>query len=445
MRRLMRRSIAAVMLTWMGVFPLACRRPVAKPPLDAVVQQYLELCVALGERDVDSLDFYIGPATLTQQVRRDRPTSPEIARQAAALRDRIDADLASPQPVMFTAAERDRGLFLRAQLDALRLRAEVLAGKTVSVDEEGQVYFGVTAPPDTGAAERAQTRAAIAKLLGGEKDLAHRYSLYERGFVVHADRVPAVMAAALAQCRAATLRHIAMPPGERVEVQYVSHQPWAGFSRYLGHGHSVIQINMDFPLTVDELLGLACHEGYPGHHVFNTLREQALVGGAQEPEWEAQPTFSPQSFVSEGAASYALRMAFSAEERLRVERDVLFPIAGLAPSGAARYVQVARLVDSLDSAESGIARDYLSGRLEYERADEAFERETLMEHADSLLLYLNEYRSYMLTYTVGKSLVERLVEQGSPAEDVRWQRYAGLMQRPVYKLDGVDVRGGGQR
>jgi hypothetical protein len=431
----MHRVVAVALLTWMGVSALGCRRPVARPPVEMLVQQYLELCVALGERDVDSLDFYIGPEALTAQVRGDRPTSPEIARQAAALRDRIDADLALSQPLMFPAAERARGVFLRRQLDALRLRAEVLAGKTVSVDEEGQVYFGVIAPPDTGAADRAKARAAIGKMLGGEQDLAHRYSLYERGFVVPADRVPAVMAAAVAQCRAATLRHIAMPTGERVEVQYVSHQPWAGFSRYMGHGHSVIQINMDFPLTVDELLGLACHEGYPGHHVFNTLREQALVQRAQEPEWEAQPTFSPQSFVSEGAASYAPQMAFSAEERLRVERDVLFPIAGLKASGAARYVQVARLVDSLDSAESGIARDYLSGRLEYERADEAFERETLMEHADSLLLYLNEYRSYMLTYTVGKSLVERLVEQGSPAEDVRWQRYAGLMQGPVYKLD----------
>jgi hypothetical protein len=271
-------------------------------------------------------------------------------------------------------------------------------------------------------------------MLGGSRNPAQAYSAFERQFVVSPDKVPVVMKAAMQECRAATLQHVAMPASERVEVEYVFHKPWSGFSRYLGGGHSVIQINMDFPHTVDQLLTLACHEGYPGHHVFNTLRDGALVQKGGEEEWQVQPTFSPQSFVSEAAASYAPEIAFTPEQRLRVERDILFPLAGVAPAKAERYLKVGRLIDSLDTADPGIAREYLDGRLEFVRAADALERETLMEHGETLLLYLNEYRTYMLTYTVGRGMIQRIVEEGNPSSEVRWQRYGELMKRPVYSL-----------
>ena len=58
-----------------------------------------------------------------------------------------------------------------------------------------------------------------------------------------------------------------------------------------------------------------------------------------------------------------------------------------------------------------------------------------MEHAETLLLYLNEYRSYMLTYTVGRDRVRQIVEQGNPSSEVRWRRYTDLMKNPVYSLN----------
>jgi hypothetical protein len=236
----------------------------------------------------------------------------------------------------------------------------------------------------------------------------------------------------MAQCKAKTLQHMELPAGESVEVRYVARKPWSAFSRYMGHDHSVIQVNMDYPMTVDRIFELACHEGYPGHHVFNMLREHAVA--AKEMEWSAQLTFSPQSCVSEAAASYAPEVAFPADERLKVERDVLFPVAGLDGRSAAKYLQVEGLVERLGSAEPGIAREYLDGRLEFVRAEDAFEREVLMEDAQALMLYLNEYRSYMLSYTVGRGLVERRVEQGAPVEDERWRRYVDLMREPVSSM-----------
>jgi hypothetical protein len=68
------------------------------------------------------------------------------------------------------------------------------------------------------------------------------------------------------------------------------------------------------------------------------------------------------------------------------------------------------------------------------RAEDALEREVLMEDAMALMLYLNEYRSYMLSYTVGRGRVRELVERGSPTEAERWRRYGELMTEPVSTL-----------
>ena len=115
-----------------------------------------------------------------------------------------------------------------------------------------------------------------------------------------------------------------------MDFTFVRNQPWSAFSRYRGRGRSIISINLDLPVTVDQVLDLACHEGYPGHHVFNTLREQALLTRRHLPEAEVQLTFSPQSYLSEAAAGFAPELSFPLAERLRVERDILVPLAGLA-------------------------------------------------------------------------------------------------------------------
>jgi hypothetical protein len=429
-----RRAVGVVALVGIMWGIVGCRQPAKRAAISDYVEQYLGLCVALGERDPDSLDFYVGPEALGASARNDPPKQAEIALEAGKLRDRLGMDLSAGSHVFATDAEVGRARFLRGQLDALRLRAQMLGGKTLSMDEEGRILMGATAGVDTEVAQRVMIRKEIAELLGGEDRLAHRYSEFERGFLVTDVKVPAVMDAALLQCRAKTLQHIELPQDESIEVRYVSRKPWSAFSRYMGHDHSVISVNMDYPMTVDRIFNLACHEGYPGHHVFNMLREHSMVEGAHEEEWSAQPTFSPQSFVSEAAASEAPEVAFSELERLEVERNVLFPIAGLDGKKAAKYLKVEHLVGQLESAEPGIAREYIDGRLEFVRAEDEFEREVLMEDAQALMLYLNEYRSYMLSYTVGRRLMEERLYAGGATEEERWRRYAALMREPVYSL-----------
>jgi hypothetical protein len=390
------------------------------------VREYLRLAVALGERDPDSIDFYYGPPGWVADIRRNPPGLSEIRRSALQL----ERDLGNDKRPRFARLER--------QVGALAERANQLLGVKQSFDQETSAYFGLTAGEvDSGAMD--QVRTQIDRLLGSGGPAAERFAAFDEKFLVPPDRLPAVMARAMKGCRDRTLEHLLLPAGETVTVEYVHNKPWSAFSHYQGKFHSLIEVNSDLPLTVDRVLQLACHEGYPGHHAFNTLQEWHFVKEQHWEEWMVQPAFSPQSLVSEGLATFAADVAFPEPERLSFERDILFPLAGLHPEDAALYDRIERLIDQLQSAEPGIARAYLDGRLEWARAAEALERQVLMTHPEQTLKYMNEYRNYVITYTLGRDLVarqvhnwhqyEQLMTDPDAAEVIRGSNTAGTMER----------------
>jgi hypothetical protein len=371
------------------------------------IREYLRLSVALGERDPDSLDFYYGPPDWVGDIRKKPLTMMEIRRSAQVL---IDKWKDQPEP---------RTQRLVRQLRAIAARADMLLGAKTTFDQETQVFFGITIPQ---AADLSETRSRINKLLPGKGTLATRYAAFDAKFMIPPERLPAVMTRALEGCREQTLRHFRLPAGEKVALDYVHDRPWSGFSHYQGNFHSLIEINADLGLTVDRALQLACHEGYPGHHAYNVLQDVQFVRGRRWLEWMAQPTFSPQSLVSEALATFAVEVAFPGRERLRFERDALFPLAGLNPADAEKYDQIERLVDELHVAEPAIARDFIDGKLEWVRAGDALEDQVLMAHPEEALKYLNEYRTYLVTYTVGRDLVAKRVDG--------WPRFEQLISNP---------------
>src|SRR5262249_51020544 len=95
-------------------------------------------------------------------------------------------------------------------------------------------------------------------------------------------------------------------------------------------------------------------------------------------------------------------LAFPEPERIAFERDALFPLAGLDPSAAARHAAVGRLVDRLHGVEAGVVRRYVDGALDFPRAAAALERDALMPSADATLKFVNQFRSYAATYTIGR-------------------------------------------
>jgi hypothetical protein len=367
-------------------------------------------------------------------VRRDPPTLTAIRREAEMLARRVrdpayeGSRRAPPDEVVLDARVKS----LVADLTAIIARVDLLTGTRRPYDQESVGFFGI-APASVDAGRVTGLRSQIADIVGHGDRLVDRYVAFATRFTIPPNRLAAVVDAALDECRRRTLAHVTLPPGERVTIEFVRDQPWSAFSRYQGDGRSVIQINADFRFTVDQALQVACHEGYPGHHARNTLTAPRRDATTEPPERSVQLMFSPEALVSEASAMLAADAAFSADERLRVERDRLFPVAGLQPGGAASHIEVERLVGELQEVQADVARRYLDGDLEFARAVSELDERALVPHAEALVKYINQYRSYVTTYTTGRgAFAARLAActGATPTDDVRWRCFLQASRMP---------------
>jgi hypothetical protein len=231
---------------------------------------------------------------------------------------------------------------------------------------------------------------------------------------------------------------VRLPEGESFTVEYVTGKSWSGYNWYQGAFRSLIQVNTDLPVYIDRALDLACHEGYPGHHVYNLLLEKHLVHDRGWVEFTVYPLFSPQSLIAEGTANYGIDVAFPGEERLVFEEQVLFPAAGLDASRVREYYAIQALVERLAYAGNEAARRYINGEIDAAKAAAWLERYALMprERAAQRVRFFDQYRSYVINYNLGKDLVRAFVEKrvaaraGEAASDVRWEEFGRLLSSP---------------
>lgn len=91
-----------------------------------------------------------------------------------------------------------------------------------------------------------------------------------------------------------------LPVGESMTVTGISRKPWSAFNRHVAAFSSELQINLDVRHTETDLLRLAGHEGYGGHHTELSLKDKLLLEGRGEHGLVI--TFSPQTFISEAIA-----------------------------------------------------------------------------------------------------------------------------------------------
>jgi len=396
-----------------------------QPPIsmDAHATSYVKLALALGEHDADWVDAYYGPPEWRESVKSEKKNLEAIHAEASAL-------LAGVQS---TPVSRDQMLALRRnylieQLGSLITKTEMLQGKKFSFEEEARRLYGVT-PARHDDAFFAEAIRNLEKELPGEGSLAERVERFRARFHIPPDKRDEVMRAALQECRVRTLRHIELPQGEAFTLEYVTNQPWSGYNWYKGNYTSLIQVNTDLPMAISRALDLACHEGYPGHHAYNVLLEKNLVRDRGWVEFSVYPLNSPQSLIAEGSGNYGLVMAFPGDERMKFDRDVLFPLAGLDPNDAETYHRTLRLLAALGYTSSEAAQRYLDGEMARDEAKAWLVRYGLStpERAEQQLKFAERYRSYVINYTLGQDLVREYIEK-SPD---RWGAFRELLSKPM--------------
>ncbi len=396
-------------------------------PMHAIAERYVKTVLALGQHDKDYVDAYYGPTEWKRESDAAKVSLDAIAAQARAVR----ADLAR------IAAGSDetgrlRHQYLDRQLAALEARVRIIKGERLSFDAESKALYDAVAPT-LPASHFQQILDTLEKRFPGQGSLAARYDAWRRPFVIPREKLDGVFQTAIKACRERTLKHITLPASESFTVEYVTNKSWSGYNWYQGNYRSLIQVNTDLPIYIDRAIDLACHEGYPGHHVYNALLEKHLVSDRGWVEFTVYPLFSPQSLIAEGTANYGIEVAFPGRERVEFERTVLFPAAGLDPSKADEYYEVQSLVDQLAYAGNEAARGYLDGKLSSADAAAYLEKYAMYapDRAQQRVRFIDQYRSYVINYNLGKDMARRYIESRSRGDSgTRWAEFEKLLSSP---------------
>ena len=239
----------------------APQTPYARDVTPSAAERYIRLGLQLG-RHVDGIvDSYSGPPEPAAEVEAEPPVEPRrLVADAEALLDELEDG------------------WLRDQVAALRTYAGVLAGESLSYADEVEGCYGVrpgtptrrfSRPPRTarGAAARRRSAGGAVRALGALDPTCRpsRSSADRRG-----DRGGARVDARLVE----------LPAGEGVVLEIVRDEPWWAYCEYLGDLRSRIAVNVDLPMSALDLLVLAIHETYPGHHAERCARTSCSCGAA---------------------------------------------------------------------------------------------------------------------------------------------------------------------
>ncbi len=387
-------------------------------PIDRIAADYIVLAFQLNKFDKNYVDNYTGPDSLKAKGEKDSIPLPKIIERADRLIGSLDSVAAKDEDMI------TRKKFLSAMLRSLRAYAELKNGRKFTFDEECKEIFGVNVPIFQDNYYQKVLIRIDSLLPPAKKTLNERYSLFMENFVVPAEKLDNVFRIAINEGRLRTKQCMDLMQNERFEIEYVTGQSWAAYNWYKGNGYSLIQVNRDIPFTIDKIISLAFHEGYPGHHVHHQLLEQNFMKDKYWVEYSIYPLFSPMSLISEGTANYGIEVIMPHDERIRFEKEVLFPAAGLDTAMVDRFYEINALRNKLNYATNDAARRYLEGKMTKDEAAAWLVKYQLRKEEDAkrYMDFIDTYRAYVINYNYGLDLVKDYVEAHGGKNNKHYQK-----------------------
>jgi len=389
------------------------RTELPKDPLEARAQQFVTLVLQLGMHDRKEVDAYFGPAEIDARKGSAPPSMEELRASASKLR--IDAEK-NPMP----EAQSDRARALEEQIEHFDALLQMLTEKSrMPFDEEAQRVYGIDAGIHDDSGLTAERVKQLDELLPGTGPVPFRVAKYRNQFVVPADKREKIFARAMEECRKRTLAHWKLPEDERLDVQF-TREVGAAWHRYEGGHRSTLKVNPVAIAYLGQMIDVACHEGYPGHHAQYLVMESDAGPSGLPVELTVALMRSPANVLREGAANYGVDLAFPAEERLAFERDVLFPMAGFPTADVERFEKVHRLVSDLALSVMPLLREYRDGVISFNTATFRLEREAFIASPAALLKFVDDLGAYSTGYTVARNAVRNHVESAARAGEAPW-------------------------
>jgi hypothetical protein len=397
--------------------------------MNPIAERYVRLGLAMGEHDKNYVDAYFGPEEWRDAAKQQALSLEAITAAADGLVSELQAlDLAGAENIVAL-----RHNFLIAHLQALAAVSRARNGHVYSFDEESKAIYGFVAP---GFPEEhyALALAELETLLPGVGPLHERYYAFNQQFRIPEDKLEAVVAKGIEECRARTLEHIALPDGEQYKMELVTGNPWGAYNWYQGNANSLIQVETGRPKYLGTSIRLGCHEGYPGHHTYSSMLDFRYGQGRGWVEYSMFPLYGPQGIIFEGSGNYAAIVAFPGSSRSEFLRNVIMPMTGIDSADIELQEQVRNARGKLRYADVEAARHYLDGDWSKDETISWLTTYVLVapENIDAWFAFTERYRAYRINYVLGQDLVEAYVRRENPGNsaDGNWQALEALLSLP---------------
>jgi hypothetical protein len=286
---------------------------------DTLPERYVSLCLRVGGHVEGFIDAYIGPAALKEAALTDGPHDPPALR---------DETLELLEDVTREGLEDDRVEWLLGQLRGIECVAAGLAGDEITWSDQVERCFGIR-PRHVDEELFRAGHERLDEVLPGAGDLSSRYNAWLDAVVVPNETLPRVLEALTKELRRCAREIVELPAGERVEYETVTGEPWQAFNDYRGKLASLVQVNLDLPRTIVDVITLVAHESYPGHHTERACKEQLLYRDRSRLEMSVMISSAPESVIAEGIATNALDEVLGDDgfgALLEVVGDLGFPI-----------------------------------------------------------------------------------------------------------------------
>jgi hypothetical protein len=361
-------------------------------------EEYLLLGLRLGKHVDGLVDAYYGPPELKEQV---------------------DAEKTTPAPLL--AAEADVLLaatpdgWLADQVKGCATYAHVLAGDDASYSDEVEGCYGVR-PSRTPEDVYRAVHDELDALLPGDGTLYERRQAWRKRHLVDGDLAVPVLQEVLPVLRERTAALLELPPGEELMLEPVTDEPWWAFNYYLGDLRSRVVLNIDVPTTGLDLVHLAGHEVYPGHHTEHAVKEQLLIRDQGKIEEGIQLVPTPQAVLSEGIAETGADLIL--DDAGKEEAYAILRRHGVELDDPALAERISRASESLRTVSLNAALMIHEEGVSVEEAEAYVERWSLVppEQAKHSVGFVVDptWRAYVITYSAGRDLCRAYVD-GDPA------------------------------
>ena len=367
-------------------------------PERVAAASYLVLGLRLGKHVDGLVDAYYGPPELKAQIDAEELVpAAQLAADADALRDGLPDG------------------WLRDQVHGCATYAHVLAGEGLSYADEVEGCYGVR-PVRVPESVYASVHEELDELLPGDGSLFDRRQAWRERHRVAGDTAVEILRDLLPVLRARTNELVALPGGEEVTLEAVTDEPWWAFNYYLGELHSRVVLNTDVPTTGLDLLALAGHEVYPGHHTEHALKEQLLIRDEGRIEEGIQLVPTPQAVLSEGIAEAGSDVVL--DDAGKEEAHAILRRHGVAlvdPALSERISRVSERLRTVGLDAALLVHDEGAPIAEAQAFVERWSLSTPEQAAQSVRFITDPtWRAYVITYSAGRDLCRSYIN-GDPA------------------------------